>query len=86
MCDMNALDKAISLVGGPKALGIRIGASIQAVCNWRVRGVPAEYCPDIEQACQGAVRCEELNPRVNWSYLRGTSKAGKRRAASSTAS
>ena len=46
------------------------------VSQWRngVRQVPAERCPDIEQATGGAVTCEELRPDLadKWAYLRGS--------------
>lgn len=37
--------------------------------------VPAERCPGIERATFGAVRCEDLRPDVDWTYLRGTTPA-----------
>jgi DNA-binding transcriptional regulator YdaS (Cro superfamily) len=38
---------------------------------WKHRGrVPAEHCPSIERATQGAVRCEQLRPDVEWFVLR----------------
>lgn len=48
-----------------------IGRSVQTVCNWSLRGnVPAEHCPAIERATNGAVRCEDLRPDVEWHVLR----------------
>lgn len=35
-----------------------------------VRRVPADHCPAIERATDGAVRCEDLRPDVDWAYLR----------------
>lgn len=42
------------------------------VSQWRygIKQVPAERCPDIEAATQGALTCEDLRPDVNWSVLR----------------
>lgn len=42
------------------------------ISQWALkrRQVPAERCPDIEQATNGQVTCEELRPDVNWSVLR----------------
>lgn len=34
------------------------------------RHVPAERCPAIERATNGAVRCEDLRPDVAWDVLR----------------
>lgn len=70
----NPVEKAIELSGGLARLAAAIGKSQQAVSNWRSRGVPTECCPAIERATDGAVRCEELRPDVDWDYLRGTSK------------
>jgi DNA-binding transcriptional regulator YdaS (Cro superfamily) len=41
--------------------------------------VPAERCPQIERATDGAVTCEELRPDLaeHWAYLRGTGAAVK---------
>jgi DNA-binding transcriptional regulator YdaS (Cro superfamily) len=57
--------------GGPASLARAIGRSVQTVCNWPLRGnVPAEHCPAIERATNGAVRCEDLRPDVEWHVLR----------------
>lgn len=74
---MEQINKAIEAAGGTSALAKDIGASPQQVSNWRTRGVPVEFCPSIERATAGAVRCEDLRPDVDWEYLRGT----KRKAA-----
>jgi DNA-binding transcriptional regulator YdaS (Cro superfamily) len=47
-----------------------LGVSVQRLLNWIDRGVPAERCPDIEDAVDGQVMCEDLRPDVNWSVLR----------------
>lgn len=67
---MESIDKAIAACGGASKLAQALGVSEQVVSNWRSRRVPAERCPDIEQATGGAVRCEELRPDVAWSVLR----------------
>jgi DNA-binding transcriptional regulator YdaS (Cro superfamily) len=69
---MNALDKAIEVVGGTTALAKRIGVHPNVVTNWKTRGVPIEQCPAIEKATDRQVRCEELNDKVDWAYLRST--------------
>jgi len=45
-----------------------------------VRRVPADHCPAIERITNGAVRCEELRPDVDWTYLRGTDCSPKEAA------
>lgn len=68
---MNGLAKAVELAGGTAALARKIDVHPNLVTNWKTRGVPAEHCPKIEKALNGAVRCEELNDTVDWAYVRG---------------
>jgi DNA-binding transcriptional regulator YdaS (Cro superfamily) len=49
----------------------------QVISNWKARGVPAEYCPQIEALTNGQVRCEDLRPDVQWSVLRRKAKPVK---------
>jgi DNA-binding transcriptional regulator YdaS (Cro superfamily) len=68
---MEQLSKAIEIAGSQTALAKKLGISPQVVNNWLARrNVPAQYCPDIEQAT--GVRCEELRPDVNWAAVRAT--------------
>jgi DNA-binding transcriptional regulator YdaS (Cro superfamily) len=67
------IDKAAAACGGATGLAKALSVSVSRVCNWRIRGTPAERCPDIERATNGAVRCEELRPDVAWSVLREAS-------------
>lgn len=70
---MEHLNRAIGITGSQKKLGLAVGVVPQVVNNWLRRGnVPAEYCPGIEKATAGAVRCEDLRPDVDWAYLRST--------------
>jgi len=69
---MNGLDKAIKHQGGltslAKSLDIKPNGK-GVVYQWRARGnVPPEYCVEIEKLT--GVPCEELNSKVDWSYLR----------------
>ncbi len=68
--DMTGLRKAIEVAGGATKLAAALGVTAQRLSNWVERGVPAERCPDIERATNGAVRCEELRPDVAWGVLR----------------
>ena len=67
------LQLAIKLMGGvsqaQKVLGLNTYQSIQ---QWIKTRVPAEYCPRIEKVTNGAVRCEDLRPDVDWAFLRST--------------
>lgn len=70
---MDPLARTYKILGTQSALAKAIGVAPQVVNNWRRRGnVPAEYCPSIERATGGQVRCEELRPDVDWAVLRGT--------------
>lgn len=53
----------------------------QAVFKWANGSVPAERCPNIEAATNGAVTCEELRPDVNWAVLRKVSPRSTEKAA-----
>lgn len=67
------LRKAIELMGGLQSAQRSLGLNTyQAMQAWKRTRVPAEYCPAIEKATQGAVRCEDLRPDVDWAYLRST--------------
>lgn len=72
---MDALTKAITILGSQTALAKALGGSAQTVNNWIKRGsIPAEHCPAIERATAGAVRCEDLRPDVDWAVLRATTE------------
>ncbi len=73
MEDEHPVDRAArvldtTLVG----LATRLNVTKGAVGQWKEDGrvVPAEHCPVIERLTGGRVRCEELNPKVDWGYLR----------------
>lgn len=66
------LVRAIDIVGGSAKLAAAIGMSLSylgQILTFR-RPLPAKYCPLIERATQGKVRCEELRPDVEWAVLR----------------
>lgn len=65
------LRRAIEDAGGAVAVAALLDVSRHAVYDYIRRGrVPAEHCPTIERHCAGKVRCEVLNPSVDWNYLR----------------
>lgn len=74
MPSMDAIERAIELVGSAAKLAEDIGVSPQYMSQLRsgTRPVPAERCPNIERATAGRVRCEDLRPDVDWAYLRAT--------------
>lgn len=60
---MDALNRAIVIVGSQKALADKTGVVQSAVANWLRRGnVPAEYCLAIEIATEGKVTRQQLRP------------------------
>lgn len=69
-----ALKEAIERAGSQRLLAERISSTALPVGQSHVsmwlnrKNVPAEYCPAIER--ETGVRCERLNPRADWSYLR----------------
>lgn len=57
------------------ALADVLGITQGAISQWIDRGiVPAEHCPTIEKYFRGAIRCEDLNNKIDWAYLRATGK------------
>lgn len=67
-----ALDRAIGKYDTLKAFSDAMGVPYQSVQQWRLNGVPAEHCPIIERLT--GVACEDLNDRVDWSFIRNTRK------------
>jgi len=65
-----ALEEAIAkfdtLADMARALGL---SSYRVIQQWQRQGrVPAEHCPKIERAV--GVRCEGLNDRIDWAFVR----------------
>ena len=50
------------------SIALSLGVTQQTLTNWKQRGIPADKCPDIEQAT--GIKCEVLRPDVNWAVLR----------------
>ena len=81
---VDALNRAVSIIGSQAALAVSLTAAAKArggeqitparIWNWvnRDKKAPAEFCPDIEDLT--GVRCEELAPDVNWAVLRKSKK------------
>ncbi|WP_081463790.1 Cro/CI family transcriptional regulator [Candidatus Glomeribacter gigasporarum] len=69
---MNGIEKIIKYFGSLTRAAHALNLSgYQVVQQWRAAGrVPPEHCPCIERLTNGEVRCEELNDRVDWTYLR----------------
>jgi DNA-binding transcriptional regulator YdaS (Cro superfamily) len=79
---IESLKQAIQIVGGQTAMArvlSRDGRPMVQANVWKWLNSPnpdlmppAEYCPAIERATNGAVKCEDLRPDVEWSVLRCT--------------
>lgn len=74
MANETVLQRVILIVGTRTALAQILGISKGAISQWSDE-IPAEHCPAIERATNGVVRCEELNSKVDWGYLRMPSAA-----------
>lgn len=60
----------------PSKLASTLGITPVLISQWRtgIRQVPAERCPAIERATNGAVTCEDLRPDVDWAVLRNAAQ------------
>ena len=65
------IDRAGKVVGSLAELARNLGVTRGAVHHWKQPGsvTPPEHCPRIELLT--GIRCEELNPGVDWAVLRG---------------
>lgn len=80
-----ALRRAAALVGGQAAVARLLGyEDRRSVSPWfnTDRDFPAEHCPVIERATNGAVRCEDLRPDVAWEVLREQAEPAQQQEAS----
>lgn len=64
------LDAAIGKYPTLKAFSDALGVSYQLVQQWRINGVPADYCPEIEKLT--GVMSETLNSDVDWAFIRSS--------------
>lgn len=65
------IKEALERAGGVAVVASHFGISPVSVYEWIKRGlVPADKCPEIEKLSGGAARCEDMNSRVDWGYLR----------------
>ncbi len=78
-----AIQSAAAKLGSQARLARALNVSPAMVHQWLrgIRPIAAEHCPAIERATQGAVRCEDLRPDVDWACLRNSAVATEREAA-----
>ena len=69
-----AIDRVVEFFDGSTTkVAIAIGGKVvrQNVDHWvKTKRIPSDFCPQIEQATNGLVRCEDMRPDVAWSVLR----------------
>lgn len=72
----DSIDRAVRHFGSMSAMARHLGLSSYTVIQqWKIAGrVPAEHCPNIERLCGGVVRCEDLNDRVDWAFVRASAQ------------
>lgn len=73
------IEVAARIMGSQTALAQALGITKGAVHQWKLNGVPAERCPDVELVTHGRVRCEQLRPDVKWWVVRGHKRAPRAR-------
>lgn len=65
----------IQTLGGPAAIGRRIGVRGQAVSLWAINDrIPADRVPELERLARELdlpVRAEDMRPDIDWGVLRG---------------
>lgn len=66
------ISSAASHLGSAAKLAKAIGVTSPMIYQWinGLRQIPAERCIQIERVTDGAVRCEDLRPDIDWSVLR----------------
>ncbi len=71
--DNQALLLAIKICGSQAELSRRIVAATQQVNEWTKgeRPIPPARCEQIENATDGAVRCEDLRRDLDWIRVNG---------------
>lgn len=84
---LEPLKKAIQIIGGQTATAKAVGRGLKQAHVWGWLNSPnpdttppAEYCPALERATHGAVKCEELRPDVEWHVLRSNCEEQKEAA------
>ena len=68
-----AIDRVVEFFDGSTTkVAIAIGGKVvrQNVDHWvKTKRIPSDFCPQIEQATGGLVRCEDMRPDVAWSVI-----------------
>jgi DNA-binding transcriptional regulator YdaS (Cro superfamily) len=69
---MNLIDY-LTKRGLAASLAKELGVSTVVISQWKTekRKVPTVRCLEIEKATDGAVRCEDLRPDIDWARSSG---------------
>lgn len=59
---ISALQRAIDIAGGGKALASELGVSPMAVSQWKRRGIPVGRVHDVVRISKGQIQAYELRP------------------------
>lgn len=83
---IESLLKAVQILGGQSATARAISTPKRRLVQSNIykwihspnpdEMPPAEYCPSLERATEGQVRCEELRQDVEWEVLRNSDCKG----------
>ena len=73
---MDALDRAISIVGTQTALAAALRIKSPSISGWRESGrIPVERCIEIESLTKGKVTRQDLRPDIFGSPPKAAKKA-----------
>ncbi len=61
---MDGLTRAIQYFGSQAKLAKALGVVPMAVHNWKKRGLPIAWAPEIERATNGLVTRQDLRPDI----------------------
>ena len=71
-CNIDALKKAIDIIGGAGKLAMKTGVSYQTVLNWKNgrNTIHPLNCIKIEEAVNGAITRKDILPNYPWDELK----------------
>lgn len=61
---MNALTKAITIIGSQAELARNLGIEPMAVSHWKERGIPPKWCAKVSELTENKVTVHELRPDI----------------------
>lgn len=70
--NIQAIAKAVKVIGGPNRTARILGMKPSTVSQWyspnaaQRRPLPDVHCPQLEFSSKGAATCEEMRPDIAW--------------------